>query len=176
MVAKQEWKTAEPGNSKIAALTTELNDLKEKFALVTQSMSRPGSAAPGSRSGNGRRVDSSIPAWRLTKTLGDKVDRDGKTWFWCPHQHNDGKGMYVTHHPNDHTAWKERKANEKKQRQSGNDTSDKPAPPPLSSSNKTDPPKSLALSDNLKAAMVARFCCCEGDADKLWTEVVKSSK
>ena len=34
MVAKKEWKQVGQGNSKIAALTTKLNELLEKFALV----------------------------------------------------------------------------------------------------------------------------------------------
>ena len=73
-----EWKVAEPGGtSKIAALTTELKDLKEKFALVTQHLGKQGGS--GSGAGNAQRQDTTIPAWRFTKTLGDKVDRDGKT-------------------------------------------------------------------------------------------------
>ena len=39
----------------------------------------------------------------MKKTFGDSVEKSGKTWFWCPHQHNDGKGMYVTHKPEEHT-------------------------------------------------------------------------
>ena len=77
MVATNEWKVVEPGTSKIAALTTELNALKEKFALVTQHMN--GSQSHNSNPSGGSRRNDSIPAWRFAKTLGDKVERDGKT-------------------------------------------------------------------------------------------------
>ena len=170
MVATSEWTVVEPGTSKIAALTTELNELKEKFVLVTQNM-MTGSQSHNSNPSGGSRRNDSIPAWRFAKTLGDKVERDGKTWHWCHHQHNNGKGMYVTHHPDNHVQWKERKDREKKERAAATKDSAvlTPAPP------HADSKKTLALSDNLKAAMVAKFRCTDSDAEKLWTDVVKSS-
>ena len=171
MVAKKEWKEQEPGNSKIAALTTELNDLKEKFALVSQKVGNNNNSGGG---GNDKaRQDNkftSIPAWRLTKTLGDKVERDGKTWHWCHKQHNNGKGMYVTHHPDDHTAWKERKDRDKQECQNGkkNDNSS-------GGGKQNDAPTKLALSDKLKAAMVTRFRCSADDAEKIWKECSKGN-
>ena len=77
--------------------------------------------------------------------------------------------MYVTHHPDDHTAWKERRAKEKKQRQLGTDSSSLPETKDAASK------KNLTLSDSLKAAMIAKFRCSEDDASKLWSDVVKSS-
>ena len=78
--------------------------------------------------------------------------------------------MYVTHHPDDHTAWKERRAKEKKQRQLGTDSSSL-----LPETKDAASKKNLTLSDSLKAAMIAKFRCSEDDASKLWSDVVKSS-
>jgi hypothetical protein len=44
------------------------------------------------------------PEWQTTKK-GDTTQMYDKTWWWCPN-HNDGKGMYVRHKPENHAAWK----------------------------------------------------------------------
>ncbi len=44
---------------------------------------------------------SSIAEWRKTKSYDESIFKDGKMYYWCP-QHQDGKGLYVTHHPKDH--------------------------------------------------------------------------
>jgi len=56
-----------------------------------------------------------IPEWR-TEKKGSKVDRDGKTWWWCPHHKAEGlfDGLYVTHKPEDYDEWKQNKKNFKK--------------------------------------------------------------
>ena len=41
--------------------------------------------------------------WQMEKK-GETVQHNGKTWWWCP-QHNDGKGLYVRHKPENHDKW-----------------------------------------------------------------------
>ena len=154
MIIRQTWKQEEPKNAKIDALTTQVKSLQDKLNNG-QFMKKEGKG------------NIHIAPWRLTKTLGDKVERDDKTWHWCGQQHNEGKGMYVRHHPDDHTTWKER--NRKKK---DDDKTNEPA-----SDNKKKPGSSdkLSLSDNLKAAMMTKFKCSTDDADKLWKDVVANS-
>ena len=166
MTATDTWSVAESGDAKIAALTTELKDLREKFALVTKNSVNNSNSSGQDKSFNS---NGPIASWRFNKTLGESVERDGKKWHWCPHQHNNGKGMYVTHKPEDHTQWREMKEKFKKERQ------DTAAATQNSSSSANDAKKTLALSDKLKAAMVSKFKCSDSDADKLWSDIVKPS-
>ena len=109
--------------------------------------------------------------WRMKKD-GDSKTMDGKTWYWCPRHVQEGlyDGLYVTHRPEDHDAWADRKRNWKKnksssgQSSSGNASGDNPS--------STD---RLTLSNNLKAAMVTNFQCTSEQAERLWSEVVQDS-
>ena len=83
----------DPPDAKFMALTTEISSLKTEI----QNMQRGNSSGGGYNSG-GRNP---IASWRFEKTFGDSTTKDGKTWYWCM-QHAGGKGMYVTHHPDDH--------------------------------------------------------------------------
>ena len=170
MVAKKEWKETEPSNAKLAALTTELNELKEKFALVTQ---KGFGSSSGTNDNKSKSNKSTVAQWRMTKTLGNKVEKDGKTWHWCHKQHNDGKGMYVTHHPDNHTEWQERKEKFRREKKEKSNESKSDSSKQTDSSDSSK--KTLALSDKLKAAMVTKFCCSADDAEKLWSEVAKQS-
>ena len=80
--------------------------------------------------------------------------------------------MYVTHPPDKHTEWLERKEkfrrDKKEQKGTGNSNSD-------STRSNTSEKKALALSDKLKATMVTTFCCSDVDAEKLWKNVVNQS-
>ena len=53
----------------------------------------------------------------------EKLDKDGETWFWCPHHKIKGQydGMYVTHKPEDHDAWLKRKNKRLAKRQRAKD-------------------------------------------------------
>ena len=42
-----------------------------------------------------------IAPWRFSKTFGDSVAKVGKQYYWC-NQHQEDRGLYVTHHPLDH--------------------------------------------------------------------------
>ena len=75
--------------------------------------------------------------------------------------------MYVTHPLDKHDEWVERKTSwDKKQSTS--------ATSKLASSTSTSTQK-LALSSDLKAAMVANFQCTQEEADKLWSDAVQNS-
>ena len=56
----------------------------------------------GNRNGGGKK--SPYQDWQ-TKKVGDSIEKEGKTWWWCP-DHNQGKGLYVRHKPANHHKWK----------------------------------------------------------------------
>ncbi len=158
MYAAKTWKTSDGKDAKIVALTTQLKNLEEKV--------KNGSSSKSSGSGNDKDGVGKygIAKWRFNKTLGDKTTRDGKDYWWCT-QHMGGKGLYVTHKPEDHG--QSRRAKADKDSNSGGKSNDKP-----SNDSKT---KSLTLSDSLKAAMVTKFKCSEDDAADLWKKCVSES-
>ena len=164
MVALKTWDQSEPSNSKIAALTTQLRELQDSInsTKVTDKSSNK------STDSDAKKGFLTVAEWRKTKSHGDTVDKDGKTWHWCSKQHNSGKGMYVTHKEEDHTDWQDRK----KSRATGDSVSKSE-----DSANKAGAStnKSMTLSDNLKTAMVSKFKCSSSDAMKLWSEVVEQS-
>ena len=162
MVENKTWKMKEADDSKLVALTTQVKELKEK--LNSQSSGKDNN--PGSGSGSKRQP---IAEWRLKKTQGDKLTKDGTTWYWCPHQHNNGKGMYVTHKPENHTSWYENRKNRGKRDKNGKKSDDK------DKDTKPSGEKKLILCDKMKAAMVTRFKCSSDDAEKLWKDVVSQS-
>ena len=156
MYAAKTWKTQDGKDAKIVALTTQLKNLEDKF--------KNGSSSKSSGSGNDKDGVGKygIAKWRFSKTLGAKVSRDGKDYWWCT-QHMGGKGLYVTHKPEDHGQSRRAQADKDG---SGGKSKDK-------SSN--DKKKSLTLSDSLKAAMVTKFKCSEDDAKQLWKQCVSES-
>ena len=105
MLQSGRWKRTEDASSKIiSALATEVQNLKQKLAetntnqaLATTEIKKP---------------KLMIPQWR-TENKGNKVVRDNKTWWWCPHHKKEGlfNGLYMPHKPEDHHKW----AQEKKQ-------------------------------------------------------------
>lgn len=151
--SSEKWNVNSNSDSKLVALTTQVKALKEELEKTKSS----GGVA---LSTDGKKTKFEIPAWRLNKSLGDHVHKDGKDWWWCKHQHNKGKGMYVTHKPEEHTTWKDKQDARKKGKKTDDDSS--------SASNEK---KKMTLSDTLKAAMVSKFKCSEADAAKFWDEV-----
>lgn len=87
---------ASQSQQKFAALTTDADIEKLVAQKVAAALKQ--AKLPGDTSQN---RTSEIASWRKSKSFGDTVEKDGKTWFWCS-QHNDGKGLYVTHRPEDH--------------------------------------------------------------------------
>lgn len=156
MAKDKSWSTSSEKDSKIVALTTKVEMLQEQINKNKDSSS----GAPPSGGGKALRV----AEWRLTNNLGPSVKRDGKEWHWCPHQHNNGKGMYVTHKPGDHVDWQENKRR-KKQQAGDNDKN-----------GNSDDKKKMTLSENMKAAMVTKFKCSPADADSIWKSVYGDSQ
>ena len=133
------WKTdPDAKDAKIVALTTQLNELSKK---VNNQPGKPVSDA---------KKKLTVEEWRKTKSLGDHTKRDGKDWYWCPHQHNNGKGLYVTHKPEDHVDWKEKKRQRTSNNSNGNSNGNQKG--------------KLSLNDKLKAAMMTKFKCSAADA------------
>ena len=148
--AAKSWKAPEKPDSKIAALVTQVNELKRALATV---QSDGGEKKPGATSD--RR--NNIAEWRKKKSHGDSVHRDDKTWYWCPrHKGQDYDGLYVTHKPENHDEHQRRFRKDKSGDTSSTASSD----------------KKLAMKDSLKTALVAKFGCSSGEADKLWSDIV----
>ena len=59
-------------------------------------------------------MSSAIEAWRMKNTA-PMVERDGKIWWWCPKHVIPGRydGLYVTHKPEDHEEWVQKKEDRK---------------------------------------------------------------
>ena len=80
----------------------------------------------------------------------ESIYKDGKMYYWCP-QHQEGKGLYVTHHPKDHdkpiAEWKhtDRSRNVKQG-----------APPKQQTESSGTPSNNkLQLSEQMKAALTS---------------------
>ena len=108
-----------------------------------------------------------LDPWRIVKEGATKVV-DINTCYWCPRHIKEGfyDGMYVTHPPEKHNEWMDRKINWGKKKSSKDSTT--------SSGNLTTD-KKLGLSTDLKATMVASFQCTQEEMDKLWSDAVQNS-
>jgi len=97
-VVSSTWDSKYPKDAKILALATEVQELKDmhiKMYALASNAGILGHQKSTSKSGGGSRVD--ITEWRMTEaTL--MVQRDGKTWYWCPHHVYEDmqNGLYVT--------------------------------------------------------------------------------
>ena len=88
IVAEGEWKTTKSKDSKLIALTTEVENLQKQLTTVQNESKQATSSGNNFRSNN----DYVIDDWRKKKTEGDETSRDGKKYWWCPHHKNDEKG------------------------------------------------------------------------------------
>ena len=110
MKLSKSWKKSEDPNSKvITALATQIQTLEKKLTSKSTALA---TSSGGNNKGNGKL---GFPEWR-TKKGKDKVERDGKTWWWCPHHKREGyfDGLYMPHKPCDHDKWAENKKKWKK--------------------------------------------------------------
>jgi hypothetical protein len=132
--------STDPPDAKFIALTTEISTLKTEIQNMQRSNGSSGATNSGGRN--------PIAPWRYEKTLGASVTKDGKTWYWCT-QHAGGKGMYVTHHPDDHgKPFHERRGQRDRETPRTSNTSGGGA---TSSSNGR-----LQLNDRMQAALTSR--------------------
>ena len=102
--ADNKWLTTANKQDTIIALTTKLNNLEKKLAQ-TNLLNREGNSNNynnrngGPNSSNNRYAD--IQDWRKKKGAEERVERDGKTWYWCPYHKVPSEGfpdgLYVTH-------------------------------------------------------------------------------
>ena len=159
-VSANRWSEKDPKDAKIMALTTRLEALiEDKMAAFTTD--HKSSTYQRNQNNNQKDRLQAIAEWRMTKGA-EMVERDGKTWYWCPHHVVPGKydGLYVTHKAVDHDKWK-KKRDAWRARKPDNKNKDAEERP--SSENN----KKLVLSNNLKAALLTRCDLTDAQADVL---------
>ena len=159
-VSSNRWKDSDPKDAKIMALSTKLEELQQQIKFSVHSTQNQAKSSAN----NSKYL--TIEAWRMTKGE-PTVQRDGKTWHWCPKHVSQGKydGLYVTHKPEDHDEWiknrnkfkKNRKDEDKKEVQQNENS-------------ETSNTKALALSNYLKAALLTRCDLTAAQADALIQE------
>ena len=114
MINANRWKkTEDPSAKLISALVTQVKSLEEQVA----NGAKPQANATDQSSNTKGPEKLLIPVWR-TKNVGPSCERDGATWWWCPHHKKPGlfDGLYMTHKPEDHDAWRKKKYPNKQSR------------------------------------------------------------
>jgi hypothetical protein len=176
------WKVEISRNSQIVALTTQLTELKTEIGKLSASKGTPKGDDGKPTGGPAKYV---FELWRLEKVDNkaehNMIERDGKTWYWCDkHKYNNKgvvtNGMYVTHTPDGHESWVERRNKGRKggaAASTGNDPTGKPASTP-SVSNDSSASK-LSLSKSLQAALVTTAGLTEDQFQKIWAEACNAS-
>ena len=86
------------------------------------------------------------------KKTEDSIQKEGRTWYWCPHHKVEGSydGLYVTHKPEEHEEWKNNRSQfrRKKYLEKKKDNSDE------SKEKNSKTSKKLVINENLKAYIV----------------------
>ena len=160
-----DWNKVDPHDAQLLALTTELQDAKAKFVLLTNAVANDNKGKGGS-SGPGKGMFAE--EWQFVNE-GDSKLVKGKTWWWCS-QHNDGKGMYVRHPPSDHAEWLRCKNSDSERYISPDNRKSSPPDPNNSdtpSAPTTLPASTLELGSELKQVL-ASFGMSDNDADEAW--------
>lgn len=103
-LAKRWKKTEDPSAKVISALMTKVALLESKISSNSSNLQANATGATTTK------PKLLIPKWRTVKK-GDKVDKEGKTWWWCPHHKKEGlfDGLYMPHKPSEHDEWKRQK-------------------------------------------------------------------
>ena len=152
-VTANRWDNKDPKDAKIMALTTQVEQLVEAQKQYSAMVTAKGNAAPtSSNAASGKPGDFlSIKAWRMKKTE-DSIQKEGRTWYWCPHHKVEGsyEGLYVTHKPEEHEEWKNNRSQfrRKKYLDKKKDNSDE------GKEKDSDTSKKLVINENLKAALL----------------------
>ena len=118
---------------------------------------------------SGKTCTTSVESWRMKKKQ-DTVERDGKTWHWCPDHFLKGAfdGIYMLHKPGaGHQEWLERKNKRKAQKKNGKSggtdyTSGSTGNSGRNSGNLNS--SQLALSDKLKTVLATKLSISENEA------------
>ena len=162
LLAKRWKKTEDPAAKIISALMTKVASLEGK---VTSSTSNHHANATDSKP----KPKLHIPEWRTIKK-GDKVDKEGKTCWWCPHHKKEGlfDGLYMPHKPSEHDEWKKKKDERLAARRSAKNGSSS------ANSTKSNGGKNknkLELTDAMKNALVTDGNMTEEQATALWAKL-----
>ena len=152
-VTANRWQTQDPKDAKILALTTQIDKLVEmQTKLAAHATNGPSNSTSRYSS---RFQFTELADWRMKKGS-EQMEKEGKTWYWCPHHKIEGKydGLYVTHKPEEHDDWLQRKNARlaKKKRAKEDSKRDE-------SINKSDyaDDNKLMISDSLKAALMTHM-------------------
>jgi len=176
------WKIEISRNSQIIALTTQLTELKMEIGKLSASKGIPKLDDGKPAGGPAKYI---FDLWRLEKVDNkvehNMIERDGKTWYWCDkHKYNNKgvitNGMYITHKPDGHNAWMERRNKGRKggaAASTGNNSAGKPTTTP-SVSNDSSALK-LSLSKLLQAALVTTAGITEDQFKKIWADACSAS-
>ena len=135
--------------AKIIALTTQLEQAQKQLMNAYATNFNPSVQTSTSNfKGAGKRKPN-IEEWRMKKTFGPKVERDGKRWYWCEHHKYPGyyDGLYVTHPLEKHSEWQDNQDKMKGRRKYANKQSNN-----ASASDSKD--VKLVLSNTVKQALV----------------------
>ena len=154
---------SKPG-AKQSSSSSKDSDTAKMLVLLTALVNKSENSNSGNNERRGKRdqTSTSIAEWRKTKSHGDSIYKDGKQYYWCE-QHQDGKGLYVTHHPKDHNKpigkWEHTdRSRNVKSTSTGSSQESKPA----AGSSDTK----LQLSEKMKAALTSKGLS-GSDADDL---------
>ena len=168
-ITANRWQTTDPKDAKIIALTTQV----EKLVEMQTKMAENATQAPSQSRGNSRFQFTEIAAWRMKKGP-DQMDKNGKTWFWCPHHKIQGQydGLYVTHKPEDHDAWLKRENERLAKRRRAKDNPKESEEARKADENGT---KKLVISDSLKSALTTQMDISPEQIEALVNETEGSS-
>ena len=176
MVAEGSWKNVSSVDSKIIALTTELKQLKKKYA---ESNTSKFNGKGGGKAGQSKKEEGKN--WRYTK-VGDTTTcpETGATLKWCPHH---GKGAYM---PSDHNhaewvekkkkrqvEYEEKRASKRVKFLSGSSSANTTAAKPVKEEKH---PSKLQLSSSLCQSLVTHCCMTPSEADELVTQAFKGDE
>ena len=168
MVAEGSWKNVSSADSKIIALTTELKQLKKKYA-ESKGTSKPAGKSSG-KAGQSKKEEGKN--WRYTK-VGETTTcpETGATLKWCPHH---GKGAYM---PSDHNhaewvekknkrqaEYEEKRAAKRVKFSSGSSSANTTAAKPVKEEKH---PSKLQLSTSLRQSLVTHCSMTPSEADEL---------
>lgn len=140
---RNEWTKVDPKDAQIMALLTSKQD-----------------ATTPAKANDSKMSDDEFFNWRKT-FKGQTVERQGKSWNWCPHHKKDGHydGLYYSNHTADtHAAWKTRN------KRGGPKT---PGTAPASTPVTTPTKASLQISETLRNALCTNLCVSEEDLAKI---------
>ena len=162
LLAKRWKKTEDPSAKVISALVTKVASLEGKIASSSSTFQANATDSSSSK------PKLHIPEWRTIKK-GEKLDKDGKTWWWCPHHKKEGlfDGLYMPHKASEHDEWKKKKD----ERMAARKAAKRGSSANSTKSNGGKSKKKLELTDAMKNALVTDGNMTEEQATALWAKL-----